>query len=560
MKIDWKVFTLGLLWGIVLGLLVPEQAFAQQLLPNGQQQFTDVNGAPLAGGSVFFYVPNTTTPKFTYQDPGLTVPNTNPVILNAAGRAIVWGTGTYREIVYDQFGTLIWDQLTSGFTNPSPISGQGFGPQTALASGTTTDLGTISSNNVLVTGNTTITSFGSSASTATPVFLVTFQSGLTLTYNATSMVLPGGRSIQARAGDSALVLYLGVGNWQMVQWRSQYPDPLASGFGAQTALASAGTVDLGTATGNNALVSGTTTITSLGSTASTLEPLFLVQFAGALTLTYNVTSLQTPGQVNIQTAAGDTALAMYLGAGNWQIIQYTQAARVQTIPSLHVNAFTTDGGLSFPVPGSVNISTPIEFICAGPGGGGGSYSGGSGGGGGGGGAGGYADYLVTGFAFGNTITGNVGGIGGAGSTSNGSPGNSGNAATKFTYAGVDFLSCGLGVGGASGSSNDQAGGALGAVSVNFAGAGLTGTLIPTGASQAGTNGRYSGNNIGSGGSGGGCPLGERGAGGNAKDSSASTGQSATGYCAGGAGGASGINSQDTGGGGAPGAAIIRGFY
>lgn len=84
------------------------------LLPNGQQQFTDNNGSPLSGGSVYFYEPGTTTPKTTYQNAALTVPNTNPVILNSAGRAVIWGSGSFRQIVNDQYGNLIWDQVTSG--------------------------------------------------------------------------------------------------------------------------------------------------------------------------------------------------------------------------------------------------------------------------------------------------------------------------------------------------------------------------------------------------------------------------------------------------------------
>lgn len=83
------------------------------LLPNGQQQFCDLNGQPMSGGSVYFYEVGTTTPKTTYQDSALSVPNTNPVILNAAGRATIWGSGSFRQVVYDQYGNLIWDQTTS---------------------------------------------------------------------------------------------------------------------------------------------------------------------------------------------------------------------------------------------------------------------------------------------------------------------------------------------------------------------------------------------------------------------------------------------------------------
>ncbi len=84
------------------------------LLPNASQQFCDSNGQPLAGGLVYFYVPGTSTPKNTWQDQGLTVLNVNPVVLNSAGRAIIWGSGSYRQLVTDVNGNSIWDQITVG--------------------------------------------------------------------------------------------------------------------------------------------------------------------------------------------------------------------------------------------------------------------------------------------------------------------------------------------------------------------------------------------------------------------------------------------------------------
>lgn len=83
------------------------------ILPLAETQFTDALGAPLAGGSVYFYMPNTTTLKDTYQDANQTIANSNPVILDSAGRAIIFGSGAYRQVVYDALGNLIWDQNTS---------------------------------------------------------------------------------------------------------------------------------------------------------------------------------------------------------------------------------------------------------------------------------------------------------------------------------------------------------------------------------------------------------------------------------------------------------------
>ncbi|MDN7558231.1 hypothetical protein [Burkholderia orbicola] len=83
------------------------------LIPVGKVQWTDANGNPLVGGKVYFYVPGTTTPKNTWQDPAGTALNTNPVDLDARGEAVVWGSGSYRQIVTDSNGALIWDQVTS---------------------------------------------------------------------------------------------------------------------------------------------------------------------------------------------------------------------------------------------------------------------------------------------------------------------------------------------------------------------------------------------------------------------------------------------------------------
>ena len=89
------------------------------LLPNAMQQFTDENGNPYAGGSVYFYIPATSTFKNTWKDPGATILNANPVTLDAAGRAIIYGEGDYRQVLFDANGNEIWDQLTSSNQNNS---------------------------------------------------------------------------------------------------------------------------------------------------------------------------------------------------------------------------------------------------------------------------------------------------------------------------------------------------------------------------------------------------------------------------------------------------------
>lgn len=54
---------------------------------NPSPQFFDNSGEPLSGGLLYFYVTATSTPATTYSDDDLTTPNTNPVVLDSAGRA-----------------------------------------------------------------------------------------------------------------------------------------------------------------------------------------------------------------------------------------------------------------------------------------------------------------------------------------------------------------------------------------------------------------------------------------------------------------------------------------
>lgn len=93
------------------------------LLPNAKQQFFDANGVPLAGGSVYFYIPGTTTFKNTWQDASQVTLNTNPVILDSAGEAVIFGAGAYRQILFDALSNQIWDQLTASTDTAGVYSG-----------------------------------------------------------------------------------------------------------------------------------------------------------------------------------------------------------------------------------------------------------------------------------------------------------------------------------------------------------------------------------------------------------------------------------------------------
>ena len=144
--------------------------------------------------------------------------------------------------------------------------------------------------------------------------------------------------------------------------------PLPPVLGTQTSLASAATTDLGSISSHNVLVTGTTTITAFGSSATTTSPIYFVGFSGALTLTYNATSLIIPGSQNRSVRAGDSAILQYLGSGNWKVISYTPISYAG-LQSPQVTVYTSGSG-TYTVPtGALYLDVKM---CGGGGGGGGS--------------------------------------------------------------------------------------------------------------------------------------------------------------------------------------------
>lgn len=93
-------------------------------------------------------------------------------------------------------------------------------------------------------------------------------------------------------------------------------------------IASATTTDLSTMTGVYAKVTGNTTITGFGT--ENAGTWYILEFAAALTLTHNATSLILPGAANITTAAGDLALVVSEGSGNWRVAYFPASGTVVT--------------------------------------------------------------------------------------------------------------------------------------------------------------------------------------------------------------------------------------
>lgn len=81
-------------------------------------QFFDNSGDPLSGGKLYTYAAGTTTPLTTYTNATGSTPNTNPVILDSAGRVAeeIWldSALNYKFVLQSSTGTQIWtkDNIT----------------------------------------------------------------------------------------------------------------------------------------------------------------------------------------------------------------------------------------------------------------------------------------------------------------------------------------------------------------------------------------------------------------------------------------------------------------
>lgn len=83
-----------------------------QLAPAPIFRSWDNNGNPLVGGQLFTYQAGTMIPQATYVDSTQTTQNTNPVILNFRGEAVVWLNPNlnYKFVLEDTLGNTIWTE------------------------------------------------------------------------------------------------------------------------------------------------------------------------------------------------------------------------------------------------------------------------------------------------------------------------------------------------------------------------------------------------------------------------------------------------------------------
>lgn len=287
----------------------------------------DTDGTPLVGGTVTSFVAGSSTPKKIYPTRADAIADTNgstSVTLGSDGGIIVWfdDATKLKLVLKDSSGSVIPNGTIDDISgeqdvNPANLTLGGvlnLAQSTNLASAATTDIATGATGNyIVITGTTTITAFGTVQAGA--MRLLEFAASLTLTHNATSLILPDGVNIVTKVGDLCEMLSLGSGNWKCTRYlrKQEYGDSVAS----------ATTTDLSTATGSVVDIAGTTTITGLGTAEVGVTK--RLRFTNTLTFTHNAVSLIIPGGASITTAVGDIADVVSLGSGNWYVANYTKA-------------------------------------------------------------------------------------------------------------------------------------------------------------------------------------------------------------------------------------------
>lgn len=110
------------------------------------------------------------------------------------------------------------------------------GAWTNVASASTVNLGAQTSRNLVITGTTTITSFGTAGAADNVPYLLRFSGALTLT-NGANLILPGGANIVTAADDIAVVVHDTASKWRVSGYSRAAMRPLVAGTSANNLVA-----------------------------------------------------------------------------------------------------------------------------------------------------------------------------------------------------------------------------------------------------------------------------------------------------------------------------------
>lgn len=419
----------------------------------GSQTAFTMSGDPGTENNTFVYVGGVYQQKATYSQSGTTITFSTAPPSGTGNIEVIWiqpqaigvpsdGTVTSVKIVD---GSVISSKIADGSVTSAKLTSNQLTLSNALneaasvtiASASTVDIGAASANTITISGTTTITSFGTIAAGA--IRRVVFSGALTLTHNATSLILPGSANITTAAGDTAEFLSLGSGNWRCIRYSPASGSSVTSSYAGTTFQAF--------------YTSGTFTVP----TGITKIQVAVIAGGGGGSVGYGGQGGQgtayisglTPGAtISVTVGGGGNGAAGSVGAtggtssfgsyisctgGGGGLVAGGAPGAEGTATFSGVSLITRRNSSSF--VGNATIGNYGNTVCGGgtPGGGGGGGVGG--GGGGGGGSGGYAGGTGGGVfgpgsngSNGTTSSGGSGGNGGAGG-GNGGASNGGTGAT-----------------------------------------------------------------------------------------------------------------------------------
>lgn len=229
--------------------------------------------------------------------------------------------------------------------NAATVAKLAYGAWSNVASAATVDLGAQTTRNIVITGTTTIMSFGSTATADNAPFFVRFAAALTLTYNASTLIIPGAANITTAAGDFAIIVQETTGNWRVVEYIRAAMTGLVAGTSANNlvqldASAKIPAIDGSQITGlikdGSSIATTSGTSKELGSIPSTARRVVLI---------LNGVSTNGTSGIDIRVGSGSLASTGYSGAGSI-ILNGTSPSVISRTSGAYVNNTTAANNVS----------------------------------------------------------------------------------------------------------------------------------------------------------------------------------------------------------------------
>jgi hypothetical protein len=250
----------------------------------------------------------------TASDQIITIPSCFSTATGASITTFTLKASDRREIILSQAGSV---RFIYGEQQP-PSGGVAFGAYDTIAVGAITDLGTVASLNVQISGTATCTSLG----TAHPVTKFCTLTGSSNFTKSANISIEGDQNFNGQPGDSFIARSTSAGFWR-IEHISRADGEAVNGFLSTQNVASGGTAALKAAKGKNVAITGSTTITGFGNDGNGSIK-FCVTIGSPLISHLAVAAvgpITCLGSKDIQAQPGDTFIAL-CESNAWTILFY----------------------------------------------------------------------------------------------------------------------------------------------------------------------------------------------------------------------------------------------